>query len=65
MCVYASPAFDLLYFLNSSISFDVIEYKRDVLLCEYLDTYNDYEAIELQNRTTHHEGTESYPKAKG
>ncbi|KYN14139.1 hypothetical protein ALC57_13724 [Trachymyrmex cornetzi] len=38
MCVYASPAFDLLCFLNSSTSFDVIEYKRDVLLSEYLDT---------------------------
>ncbi|KYM76310.1 hypothetical protein ALC53_13337 [Atta colombica] len=36
--VYASPALDLLYFLNSSISLDIIEYKRDVLLNEYLDT---------------------------
>ncbi|XP_011060289.1 PREDICTED: uncharacterized protein LOC105149522 [Acromyrmex echinatior] len=37
MCVYTSPAFDLLCFLNSSTSFDVIEYKKDVLLSEYLD----------------------------
>jgi len=36
--VYASPALDLLYFLNSSISLDIIEYKRDVLLNKYLDT---------------------------
>ncbi|XP_018311689.1 uncharacterized protein [Mycetomoellerius zeteki] len=38
LSIYASPALDLLYFLNSSISFDVIEYKKDVLLSEYLDT---------------------------
>ncbi|XP_018370668.1 PREDICTED: uncharacterized protein LOC108766097 [Trachymyrmex cornetzi] len=38
LCVYASPALDLLYFLNSSISFDVIENKRDILLNEYLCT---------------------------
>ncbi|XP_012064009.1 PREDICTED: uncharacterized protein LOC105627334, partial [Atta cephalotes] len=38
LCVYASPTIDLLYFLNSSISFDVIENKRDILLNEYLGT---------------------------
>ncbi|XP_011063493.1 PREDICTED: uncharacterized protein LOC105151471 [Acromyrmex echinatior] len=38
LCVYASPALDLLYFCNSSISFDVIENKRDILLNEYLST---------------------------
>ncbi|XP_018405008.1 PREDICTED: uncharacterized protein LOC108781530 [Cyphomyrmex costatus] len=38
LCVYTSPAFDLLYFLNSSISFDVFENKRDFLLNEYLST---------------------------
>ncbi|XP_011705469.1 PREDICTED: uncharacterized protein LOC105460672, partial [Wasmannia auropunctata] len=37
-CVYTSPALDLLYFLNSSVSFDVIENKRDFLLNEYLGT---------------------------
>ncbi|XP_011705577.1 PREDICTED: uncharacterized protein LOC105460783 isoform X2 [Wasmannia auropunctata] len=34
-CVYTSPAFDFLYFLNSSLSFDAIENKKDVLLNEY------------------------------
>ncbi|XP_018404984.1 PREDICTED: uncharacterized protein LOC108781509 [Cyphomyrmex costatus] len=38
MCIYASPALDLIYFLNSSISFDVMENKLDILLNEYLST---------------------------
>lgn len=38
MCVYTSPALDLLYFLSTSPSPDVIENKRGVLLNEYLDT---------------------------
>ncbi|XP_012063785.1 PREDICTED: uncharacterized protein LOC105627114 [Atta cephalotes] len=37
ICVYASPL-DLLYFFNSSLSFDIIENKSDILLNEYLDT---------------------------
>ncbi|XP_011705751.1 PREDICTED: uncharacterized protein LOC105460950 [Wasmannia auropunctata] len=36
--VYTSPALDLLFFLSTSVSFDVIENKRDVLLNEYLGT---------------------------
>jgi len=38
LCVYTSPAVDLLYFLSTSPSPDVIENKRDVLLNEYLGT---------------------------
>ncbi|XP_018341123.1 PREDICTED: uncharacterized protein LOC108747813 [Trachymyrmex septentrionalis] len=38
MCIYASAALDLIYLLNSSISFDVIEHKTDILLNEYLHT---------------------------
>ncbi|XP_018404986.1 PREDICTED: uncharacterized protein LOC108781510 [Cyphomyrmex costatus] len=38
MCVYTTPALDLLYFLNTSPSLDVIENKRNTLLNEYLDT---------------------------
>jgi len=36
ICVYASPAIDLLYFLSTSLSPDVIENQKDVLLDEYL-----------------------------
>ncbi|XP_018355495.1 PREDICTED: uncharacterized protein LOC108756291 [Trachymyrmex septentrionalis] len=36
LCTYASAALDLIYLLNSSISFDVIEHKTDILLNEYL-----------------------------
>ncbi|XP_012536762.2 uncharacterized protein LOC105836925 [Monomorium pharaonis] len=37
-CFYTSPAMDLLYFLETSPSLDVIENKKDILLNEYLDT---------------------------
>ncbi|XP_011705747.1 PREDICTED: uncharacterized protein LOC105460949 [Wasmannia auropunctata] len=36
--VYTSPTIDFMYFLNSSISFDAIENKKDVLLNEYFNT---------------------------
>ncbi|XP_029160636.1 uncharacterized protein LOC114932532 [Nylanderia fulva] len=38
LCVYASPALDLLYFLSTSPSPDVIENNKDVLINEYLNT---------------------------
>lgn len=38
MCVYTSPAIDLLYFLNTSCSDDVDLNHRDTLLEEYLST---------------------------
>jgi len=38
LCVYTSPAVDLIYFFNTSPSPDVIENKRDILLDEYLCT---------------------------
>ncbi|XP_011693600.1 PREDICTED: uncharacterized protein LOC105453385 [Wasmannia auropunctata] len=38
MCVYTSPALDLLYFISTSPSPDIIENKRDILLNEYLGT---------------------------
>ncbi|XP_012535345.1 uncharacterized protein LOC105836094 [Monomorium pharaonis] len=38
LCVYTSPAIDLLYFLNTSPSPDIIENKKDILLNEYLST---------------------------
>ncbi|XP_011705477.1 PREDICTED: uncharacterized protein LOC105460678 [Wasmannia auropunctata] len=36
--VYTSPAVDFLYFLNSSLSLDVFENKKNVLLNEYFST---------------------------
>ncbi|XP_011633621.1 uncharacterized protein LOC105424846 [Pogonomyrmex barbatus] len=38
LCVYTSPALDLLYFLSTSPSPDVIENHKQVLLDEYLKT---------------------------
>lgn len=38
VCVYTSPAIDLLYFLNTSPSPDIVENKTDILLNEYLGT---------------------------
>ncbi|XP_018316629.1 uncharacterized protein [Mycetomoellerius zeteki] len=38
LCIYTSPALDLLYFLSTSPSPDVVENKRDILLNEYLGT---------------------------
>ncbi|XP_039313572.1 uncharacterized protein LOC105198287 [Solenopsis invicta] len=38
LCVYTSPAIDLLYFLNTSPSPDIVENKKDILLNEYLGT---------------------------
>ncbi|XP_018307288.1 uncharacterized protein [Mycetomoellerius zeteki] len=38
MCVYATPVLDLLLFLNTSPSLDVMENKKNILLNEYLDT---------------------------
>ncbi|KAL0100715.1 hypothetical protein PUN28_019239 [Cardiocondyla obscurior] len=38
LCLYTSPAIDLLYFLSTSPSPDVIENKKSVLLNEYLST---------------------------
>lgn len=38
LCVYTSPAIDLLYFLSTSPSLDVIENNKKVLLEEYLST---------------------------
>ncbi|KYM94221.1 PREDICTED: uncharacterized protein LOC108781508 [Cyphomyrmex costatus] len=38
MCVYATPALDLIFFFNTSPSLDVMENKKDILLNEYLDT---------------------------
>jgi len=38
ICLYTSPAIDLLYFLNTSPSPDVIENHKDILLDEYLGT---------------------------
>lgn len=38
MCAYTSPAVDILYFLNTSPSPDVIENKRDILMNEYYST---------------------------
>jgi len=38
ICVYTSPAVDLLYFLSTSPSPDVIENQKNVLLDEYLGT---------------------------
>ncbi|XP_011705241.1 PREDICTED: uncharacterized protein LOC105460486 [Wasmannia auropunctata] len=37
-CIYTSPAIDLLYFLNTSLSLDTIENNRDILLNEYFGT---------------------------
>jgi len=38
LCVYTSPAVDLLYFLSTSPSPDVIENNKDILFNEYLST---------------------------
>ncbi|CAL1685860.1 unnamed protein product [Lasius platythorax] len=38
VCVYTSPAVDLLYFFSTSPSPDVIENNRDILFNEYLST---------------------------
>ncbi|XP_011706031.1 PREDICTED: uncharacterized protein LOC105461227, partial [Wasmannia auropunctata] len=38
LSVYTSPAIDLLYFLDTGPSLDVIENKKDILLSEYLGT---------------------------
>ncbi|XP_050458788.1 uncharacterized protein LOC126855304 [Cataglyphis hispanica] len=38
LCVYTSPAIDLLYFFSTSPSLDVIENKRDILFNEYMGT---------------------------
>lgn len=38
LCVYTSPAIDLLYFFSTSPSPDVIENKRDILFNEYMGT---------------------------
>ncbi|KAM0736555.1 hypothetical protein ACS0PU_006204 [Formica fusca] len=38
LCVYTSPAVDLLYFLSTSPSPDVIENNRDILFNEYMST---------------------------
>jgi len=38
LCSYTSPAIDILYFLNTSPSPDVIENKRDILINEYYST---------------------------
>ncbi|KMQ87508.1 hypothetical protein RF55_13191 [Lasius niger] len=38
ICVYTSPAVDLLYFLSTSPSSDVIENNKDILINEYLST---------------------------
>jgi len=38
ICVYTSPAIDLLYFLSTSPSPDVIENQKNILLDEYLGT---------------------------
>ncbi|XP_011063480.1 PREDICTED: uncharacterized protein LOC105151467 [Acromyrmex echinatior] len=37
LCVYSTPALDLIYFLNTSPSLDVMENKKNILLNEYLD----------------------------
>ncbi|XP_043283582.1 uncharacterized protein [Venturia canescens] len=41
MCSYTSPAIDLLYFLNTSISPDVDLNHRDTILKEYLNTLKE------------------------
>lgn len=38
ICVYTSPAIDLLYFLSTSPCVEVIENNKEVLLDEYLST---------------------------
>lgn len=38
VCIYTSPAIDLLYFLSTSPSPEVIENKKSILLNEYLST---------------------------
>ncbi|XP_014474316.1 PREDICTED: uncharacterized protein LOC106744243 isoform X2 [Dinoponera quadriceps] len=38
LCSYTSPAIDLLYFLGTSPSMEIIENNKDVLLNEYLNT---------------------------
>ncbi|XP_043257352.1 uncharacterized protein LOC122400137 [Colletes gigas] len=38
LCLYCSPAIDLHYFLSTSLSIDVYDNKRDVLMNEYLRT---------------------------
>ena len=38
MCVYASPALDVLFFLNTCPSLDVMENKKNILLNEYFST---------------------------
>ncbi|XP_018311691.1 uncharacterized protein [Mycetomoellerius zeteki] len=38
VCVYATPVLDLLFFLNTSPSLDVMENKKNILLNEYLRT---------------------------
>ncbi|XP_018355492.1 PREDICTED: uncharacterized protein LOC108756290 [Trachymyrmex septentrionalis] len=38
MCVYATPALDLLFFLNTSPSLDIMENKKNILLNEYFST---------------------------
>ncbi|KYM76313.1 hypothetical protein ALC53_13340 [Atta colombica] len=38
MCVYATPALDLLFFFNTCPSLDIMENKKNILLNEYLNT---------------------------
>lgn len=38
LCSYTSPAIDILYFLNTSPSPDVVENKTDILINEYHST---------------------------
>jgi len=38
MCVYATPALDLLFFFNTCPSLDVMENKKNILLNEYHNT---------------------------
>ncbi|CAL1685246.1 unnamed protein product [Lasius platythorax] len=41
LCVYTSPAVDLLYFLNTSSFPDAIENNKDILFNEYLSTLSE------------------------
>ncbi|XP_018375709.1 PREDICTED: uncharacterized protein LOC108769302 [Trachymyrmex cornetzi] len=38
LCVYTTPVLDLIYFLNTSPSLDIMENKKNILLNEYFDT---------------------------